>query len=111
MELLGFAHADEELTEIQPTRTKRSKAVNVEIACLLCSRLIGEWHQLAEHDARRLLAQVGLRRVRCGVCGGPPVVSEITPARRAEPKLDPSAFRLRPGRPPKHTSEESADES
>ena len=103
------ANSAPELTEIQPSRAAPTKTVNVELACLLCTRLLGEWHQISEHDAQRLLARVTLRRVRCAVCGGPPVVAEITEARRPEPRLEASVFRVRPGRPRKREQKTGAD--
>ena len=79
--------------------------MNVEIACLLCNRLLCEWRRVSLSDARRQFAQLTLRRVRCVVCGGPPVVAEITQARRDEPKLEAALFRVKPGRQPKQQSE------
>jgi hypothetical protein len=89
-----------------------------EIACILCTRVVGtaidlRWPPvrtvLIQMDGSNVLRRVELRRLRCADCGGNTAATEVTTRfLRRERAIDWQIEQPRRGRPPKWLVDERA---
>ena len=108
-------------TSPPPPPARRSVRFTIELTCLLCGRDLGSLESNAWPTCRQVvLRQAGVppaqladwRRLRCAVCGGAAMPTEVTCRLvRNEAPMDWAAERPRRGRPPKWLVAQRADGS